>query len=138
MCGALYGWLITVIDETLEMHILNPFTWVQLRLPCLDAIRDVNHTTCGYKYIFIKAILTSAPSSRGAGDYSIILLDHHGIAIKEPTSTYWDVYTSSCCEIDDNFVDIIHHVRQLFVLRSYGESLVWYNREPYFFFKGIL
>ncbi|XP_037467062.1 probable F-box protein At1g65740 [Triticum dicoccoides] len=95
--GSSHGWLVTA-DARSELHLLNPATGEQLRLPSITTIEQVRPLldeagnldryelfhydgrrprgcTDLRAFFYLKAIVSSDPS-RGRGDYTVMLMHH--------------------------------------------------------------
>ncbi|KAJ8642607.1 hypothetical protein MRB53_004355 [Persea americana] len=73
-CGSSYGWLITIEYETFDLHLLNPFSRRQIKLPSPKTFpRPYDKELPYLKVHYIqKAILSKDPSS--TDDYTVLVI----------------------------------------------------------------
>lgn len=129
--GSSHGWLITVYDMS-EMHLLNPVTGVQIRLPSITTLPYVCEFVDACRRLFIyKAILSSPPSADGTGDFTVILLhnpfrlhedDFSNMAITRVGDNTWTPLSPGS---HDSIADIIHHKGRLYGVDIGGHLHTW-------------
>ncbi|KAF6146097.1 hypothetical protein GIB67_033456 [Kingdonia uniflora] len=100
--GSPYGWLI-ILGTDLEIHLLNPLTHAQIRLPSQTTFKDQypeksNFTSEVVREIFIrKAIRLSTPTSTINGNCIVMTIYSHWgkLAIAKPGDKTWTTLESS-------------------------------------------
>ncbi|KAF6146100.1 hypothetical protein GIB67_033459 [Kingdonia uniflora] len=121
--GSPDGWLITLgIDR--EMHLLNPLTHVQIRLPSQTTFGDQypeksSFTSEVVREIFIrKAIQLSTPTSTTNGNCIVIAIYSQWgkLAIAKPTDKTWTTLESPFA----HYYDVISFKDQVYAIDSYG------------------
>lgn len=121
--GSLHGWLVT-IGKDVDMHLLNPFSRVQIPLPPL-----VNSPNLNKVFLFLsqfiegfvhKAVLSASPYSSDCVIMAIYSVDGR-LALTRPGFVVW----SPVDYVTEPIVDIIYYNCQFFAAERWGRVLIF-------------
>ncbi|XP_042485859.1 putative F-box protein At5g55150 isoform X3 [Macadamia integrifolia] len=119
--GSSKGWLV-MVDVSLSIQLLNPYTRVQVQLPHQMTFQDQNNFAQGYTseelrdFFILKVVLSSSPSNP---DYISIAIysDWGKLAIARSGDEVWTTIPSEWFA----FTDVIYYKEQFYAINWNGE-----------------
>ncbi|XP_077223897.1 F-box protein SKIP23-like isoform X2 [Tasmannia lanceolata] len=118
-CVSSKGWVVT-IDESGNVHLLNPFTSTQIQLPSLNRFPDNQHSTNpevprNYRYI-VKTVLSANPISTQDYIVATIVTYDWKLSFYKPGDEKWTTINNEWI----HYEDVIYYKDKFYAITNHN------------------